>query len=426
MNENTPATLFSSTYERRGYLVCTPVFIGYILVYFHRLCPAVIAVDIQNTFDISGTLLGVLGSAYFYPYALMQPPSGILADSWGPRKAISYFFIIAGLGSILMGVSSSLTMALFGRLLVGLGVSTLYVSNFKLLASWFSPKRFAIIGGIFMSVGGLGALSSSAILAFLATILGWQISLIIIGGITITVGALIYVFVRNRPTDFSEHKYNTQKQEKIRRIPLLTGAKIVLNSKFFWIISLWSFTAQGVCFAIASLWGGPYLMTVYGMTRVSAGWILSMFALAIIIGSPFLSWLSNKVGRKTVLIGCSLLLVLSCSTFCLFTQDLSSTELSIVFFAVSVGPGVAGPIIATMAKETFPIAITGTGIGMINLAPFLGTAVLQIIGGVVITHFGDNAAGYKAMFYLFNACAIVSLLSTIPITETLNNEPKNI
>ena len=145
---------------RGRYRIFAVICLSYILVYFHRLCPAVIALDMQESFGTSATLLGVLGSAYFYPYAIMQLPTGLLVDSWGPRKTVSSFFLLAAVGSVLMGTASNLTLAMVGRLLVGVGVSTLFVSNFKLLAEWFTPREFVVMGGIFMATGGLGALSA--------------------------------------------------------------------------------------------------------------------------------------------------------------------------------------------------------------------------------------------------------------------------
>ncbi|UCC41782.1 MAG: MFS transporter, partial [Candidatus Aminicenantes bacterium] len=135
--------------NRYRYIICLVIFLGYVLVFFHRLCPAVIALDMQKAFGASGTLLGLLGSAYFYPYAIMQLPTGVLADSWGPRKTVSAFFLLAALGSVLMGIAPALSVAILGRILVGVGVSTLFVCNFKLLAEWFSPRKFVIMGGIF-------------------------------------------------------------------------------------------------------------------------------------------------------------------------------------------------------------------------------------------------------------------------------------
>ena len=92
-------------------------------MFFHRLCPAVIALDIQASFGLTGTLLGVLGSAYFYSYAIMQLPTGLMADSWGPRKTVSSFFVLAGLGYILMGMAPNLSISVLGRILVGIGAT---------------------------------------------------------------------------------------------------------------------------------------------------------------------------------------------------------------------------------------------------------------------------------------------------------------
>lgn len=140
--------------KRYRYQICLIIFLSYILVFFHRLCPAVIALDMQADFEVSSTLLGVLGSAYFYPYAIMQLPTGLLADSWGPRKTVSTFFLLASGGSVLMGLAPNLGLAIIGRVMVGTGVATLFVCNYKLLAEWFCPRRFVIMGGIFMAMGG--------------------------------------------------------------------------------------------------------------------------------------------------------------------------------------------------------------------------------------------------------------------------------
>ncbi|MGD8974284.1 MAG: MFS transporter [Desulfobacterales bacterium] len=94
---------------------------GYIMVYFHRLCPAVVAEDMRKELVAGGGLLGLLGSAYFYPYALMQLPAGLLSDSWGPRKTFTLFFCVAFAGSVILGISPNVYVAIGGRTIVGLG-----------------------------------------------------------------------------------------------------------------------------------------------------------------------------------------------------------------------------------------------------------------------------------------------------------------
>ncbi len=134
------------------------IFLCYVLVFFHRLCPAVIAVDLQASFGLSGTLLGVLASAYFYAYALMQLPTGLLADSWGPRKTVSSFFMLAGIGSILMGSAPNLTIAILGRILIVIG-SVLSTQS-------YGPKHFTTIGYQYMFLICL----AGAVLSLAATV----------------------------------------------------------------------------------------------------------------------------------------------------------------------------------------------------------------------------------------------------------------
>jgi len=152
----------------RGFIFWILAF-GYILVYFHRLCPAVVAVDMMRDLHAGGALLGLLGSAYFYPYALMQLPAGLLSDSWGPRRTITLFFTIAFAGSLLLGFAPSLFWAIVGRTLVGLGVSMLFVPTMKVLAEWFRIREFVTMTAILMAMGGLGSLTAATPLA----LTGW-------------------------------------------------------------------------------------------------------------------------------------------------------------------------------------------------------------------------------------------------------------
>ena len=74
-----------SGYRWYRWLVFALLALGYLLVYFHRTCPAVVALDIMADLKAGGGLMGILASAYFYPYAVMQIPAGLLSDSWGPQ-----------------------------------------------------------------------------------------------------------------------------------------------------------------------------------------------------------------------------------------------------------------------------------------------------------------------------------------------------
>ena len=410
------------------YLICLLIFLCYVLVFFHRLCPAVIALDIQSSFGITGTLLGVLGSAYFYSYAIMQLPTGLMADSWGARKTVSAFIFLAGIGSVLMGVAPSLPVAIIGRILVGLGVSTVFVCNFKLLSEWFSPRKFVVMGGAFMAMGGIGALFSSAPLAWASNVLGWRMTLVAVGIVSLLMAALVYIFVRNRPSEMGLPAISAGPgpSHSGERIGLMQGMKMVVFSGRFWPVSIWAFCAIGISFAIGGLWGGPYLMQVYGLSKTAAGGVLATFALALIVGSPVLGGLANRFGRKSVLMGCSLILAAVSGLMCWFVDSLPMPMLYVMFFCLFLTGGPVGPVVAAVSKELFPLSISGTSVGTVNLFPFMGGAIFQVVIGAVLTaeshtHGRYALIGFRYMFLICLAAALVSLAAAFCIKETLSD-----
>jgi len=412
------------------YLVCLLIFLCYFLVYFHRVCPAVIALDMQEAFSVGGTLLGLLGSAYFYSYAAMQLPVGLLADSWGARKTVSASFVVAAAGSVLMGLAPNLGLALTGRVLVGLGVSTVFVCNYKLLAEWFEPKKFIIMGGLFQAVGGLGALSAGVPLALASEGVGWRATLTLIGGATLVMAALVWLFVRNRPQEMGwpgvAREPGGPGGDRARpvKIGLTEGMKQVLSASRFWALALTTFCGTGVSFALAGLWGGPYLMHIYHMTKTEAGTVMGGFALALVVGGMINAALANRFGRKPVLIYCGLILTLLCGWFWLKPDGQPLFMLYTLFFLLSICGAGTAPVIASVSKELFPLSIAGTSVGLVNLFPFLGAALIQVAIGAMVGAAGqvDGAytlAGYKNMWLLCLVVSAGSLAAALLLTETL-------
>jgi len=177
--------------KRYGWIIFWILAFGYILVYFHRLCPAVVAVEMMKDLKASGALTGFLGAAYFYPYAAMQLPAGLLSDSWGPRNTITLFFMVAFIGSIILGFAPSVFLAIVGRALVGLGVAMLFVPTMKILAEWFHAGQFAIMTGILMALGGLGSLIAATPLVLLSNWIGWRMSFVAVGCFTLILAILV-------------------------------------------------------------------------------------------------------------------------------------------------------------------------------------------------------------------------------------------
>ena len=402
---------------------------SYILVYFHRLCPAVVALDMMGDLKASGALLGLLSSAYFYPYALMQLPAGLLSDSWGPRRSISLFFTVAFVGSVMLGLAGSVLWALIGRTLVGVGVAMLFVPTMKVLAEWFRVKEFATMTAILMVMGGLGSLTAASPLAILSTMIGWRLSFVAVGFFTLLMAALVWLFVRDRPSDLGWPSPAEPTGPGLSAIGLLEGMKRVLLYPRFWPIAIWFFFDCAVFFSFGGLWGGPYLMQIHGLSKAKAGQILSMLAFGMIVGSPFLSFLSDRIfrGRKPVLLLSSFIVLCLTALLAFYTDKLSITAL----YSICLGLGVFSSAIVvigfTTAKELFPVQIAGTSTGLVNLFPFAGGALFQPLLGYLLERPGKagdafTLVGYEQAFLALFLCGILAFFACLFVKETLVKE----
>jgi MFS family permease len=237
--------------------------------------------------------------------------------------------------------------------------------------------------------------------------------------------ALVYALVRNRPSEMGLPPVMFDREQVAAEMSLMEGIKLVVTSGRFWPIAIWAFCVFGISFAIGGLWGGPYLMQVYGLSKTAAGGVLSTFALALIFGSPLLSWFANWFGRKPVLISCSLVLIVVCGLMSWFVDRMALPTLYIIFFCFFLAGGAGGPVIAAVSKELFPIAISGTSVATVNLFPFIGAAVFQVLIGAVLTagsHGQTEYAmvGFRYMFLICLTAAALSLAVAFLLKETLS------
>jgi len=400
--------------------------LGYVLVFFHRLCPAVVATDMMTDLHADGALIGFLSSAYFYPYALMQLPTGLLSDSWGPRKTITLFLCVACIGSILLGLTPSPTGALVGRVLVGLGVSTLFVCTLKIFAEWYSVREFIMMTGFLMAMGGVGSLFAATPMALVSTWIGWRLSFVLVGLVTALLAALIWRIVRDRPADRGWPSPAEHASRADPPVGLGNGIWQVLARPAFWPLAIWFFCKYGIFTSFAGLWGGPYLMQVYGVTKGRAGGILSLVAVGMIVGSPLVGYLSNRVlkGRKPALILASVVIVGITALLAFATERLSLTLIGVLCFGLGVFASAIAVIGFTSARELFPTQIAGTCFGLLNLFPFAGGAVLQpLLGSILESHGRIGSAftlvGYREAFFVLFLSALVAFVASLFVQETM-------
>src|SRR5581483_10581547 len=142
--------------------VFCPFAVGYFLSFCYRNVNAVISKDLVTQFALSPAELGFLTSMYLAAFAAIQLPLGVLLDRYGPRRVVAALLCFAAAGALLFAAARDVAMLSVGRALIGLGVSAGLMGAIKAFSLWFPLSRLATMNGLFLAVGGLGALAATA------------------------------------------------------------------------------------------------------------------------------------------------------------------------------------------------------------------------------------------------------------------------
>jgi len=392
------------------------VVLAYALSFFHRMAPATIATDLQQTFATSGAVLGGIAATYFYIYTVMQIPTGVLVDTLGPRRILTLGGMIAGAGSLLFGLAESVTMLSIGRLLVGLGVSVTFIAMLKLHAAWFHDRHFGTFTGLSILLGNVGAVMAAAPLAWVLTTTSWRSVFEFIGVLSIVLGLLSWYFVRNTPTEAglpSMRALEGHEEHAAHQGHWLQGLTRVLRNRATWPAFWVNVGLCGSYFAFAGLWAVPYLTDHHGLSRTEATTHTSLLLAGFALGALVIGSLSDRLGqRRPVLIGFALL-YLACWLPLLAGQSLPPGLLLLVFLLMGLGAS-CFTLSWACVKEVNPHALSGMATSVANTGAFLGTGLLQPLVGRSV----DVSGSYQAGLWILFGFAVAGFIGALRIRET--------
>jgi sugar phosphate permease len=381
----------------------------FILSQFYRASIAVITPNLISDLGLDTRGLSLISASFFYTFAIMQIPITMYLDAIGPRIAISILSLLGVAGALVFASGESIGTLVAGRLLMGAGMACNLMGALKLITMWFGPLRFATMSALVLSFGTLGSMAAATPLVLMVQSMGWRTTFILFSIINLLLTFVFFLVVKDRPkradpgdipravsADFSAIRAN------IRNL---------LREKDYWIISLTTFCRYGIFAAVQSLWAGPYLMKVIGISPVAAGNMLLLMGIGLIVGSPLCGWFSDSLfkTRKGVIIAGLTGMGLVLAILALLSPGANPIVLSLLFFSFGCFTG-SGQIVYAHIKERMPVESAGTAMTGVNFFTMVGVAVfLQGLGYLMQYLYPGESLGipaFKAAFLFCTACLV--------------------
>ena len=143
---------------------------------FLRSSFGVMAPDLAREMALTPAQLSLVASSFFFAYALMQVPTGMLLDRFGPRRTLATMLLSTMTGAGIFAAGQTPEMLTFGRILMGIGCAGIFTGAFYVMTLWLPPDRVVTQIGALNSFASFGNLCATAPLAFLIAWIGWRTS----------------------------------------------------------------------------------------------------------------------------------------------------------------------------------------------------------------------------------------------------------
>jgi MFS family permease len=358
----------------------------------------------SGAFSLSMFIYGVLGIVV-----------GALNDRFGPRVVLTFCGILLGLGFLLMSQISALwQLYLFWGVIIGIGMSGVWVPLLSTVAKWFDKRR-TLMTGIVIAGLGIGGLIGPPLISRLIATYDWLLSLIIVGIAVLLFVVIATQFLKRGPTQMrqlpkSESGGNLQAAKSITNS---FSFKEAVKTTQFWIVFGMFF-----CYGF-----GTYAIVVHivqhaidlKISPVSAANILAARGAMVILGNYILGALADRVGNKQIyIIG---FIMMSAA---LLWLSLADKEWMLYLFIVVAGfaSGGMGASESPLTARLFGISSHGLIYGVVHVGFTIGAAAGPFITGYIF----DLTGGYQPAFLTCAAFGIIGLILTVILRPTTKLE----
>jgi len=407
--------------DRSRYVIIALLFLGWILGGIDRTVMNFAAVAISKDLGFNATQLGLMISAFFAGYMLMQIPGGMLADKYGPRKVLLIIVFVWSMFTGLTAVAAGLATMLVVRFMFGLGEGPFSPSAGKMISLTFDKKESAKAFSLMLSSSGIVMIVAPVFAGYMVPAVGWRNLFLIIGLAGIAVVVLYYLYLVPRIAQGTGQANQASKDHPtqyrhIFKVPMLWSLMI---ASFACYTLIWGFSA----------WMPSYLVKACGINIRAAGWLQSIpgfGTLLGLLGSGFiidrLSERQNKYFVASAAVLCSFIL------YPMYQGRMSIPVLITIQTCVNLLTGYISIFLPALLIKKFPTHIVGSAMGTVLFAAQIGSFFAPFVMGMIVDAAGGRiGASFSYLFAMGVVLAISILTIQYDVEKSLPHllEPKN-
>jgi MFS family permease len=374
-----PVTASKSPSAARTWAVWTVALLVYLLAVFHRSSLAVAGLAAGERFDITASQLATFVTLQLLVYAAMQIPVGLLVDRFGSRSVMLVGTTMMALGQAGFALAESYPIALAARVLVGVGDAMTFICVLRLVSRWFPPRRVPFVTQVTGTLGQLGAVFAAVPMTWALGHWGWTPAYLAAAGLGVALAVVLLLVVDDSPE--ARHLRGPQMSLASVRASLAASWSHPGTRLGFWM----HFTTQFSATALSLLWGYPFLVRGEGRSSHTAGLLLTLMIVAVMVSGPVLGWLIGRHPwhRSTTVLSIVWSIVLVWTVVLLWPGHAPLWLLVVLVVVTGVG-GPASMIGFDLGRTSNPSERLASATGIINQAGFAASLVLVISIGLIL------------------------------------------
>ncbi|MFJ9926922.1 MULTISPECIES: MFS transporter [Streptomyces] len=383
---------------RRAVVVWSVGVAVYFVAVVFRTSLGVAGLDAAARFHVNASALSTFSILQLLVYAGMQIPVGLMVDRLGTKKVLGLGAVLFTIGQLGFAFSPSYGTALASRALLGCGDAMTFISVLRLGTRWFPARRGPMVAQLAALVGMAGNLISTLVLARLLHSIGWTQAFAgsALAGVVVLV--LTLLFLKDHPEGHEPEPSGHQGSAYVRR-QIAEAWREPGTRLGMWV----HFTTQFPAMVFLLLWGLPFLVEAQGLSRATAGELLTLVVLSnMVVGLVYGQIVArHHTARLPLALGTVAATALLWAATLFHPGAHAPMWLLIVLCVVLGACGPASMIGFDFTRPANPPERQGTGSGITNMGGFIASMTTLLAIGVLLDATDDNyTVAFSAVFVL--------------------------